>query len=313
MNVNFADSLHGNQTPQGRLEKVRSIKCCYKHCYHEAEDSNDAEELDLIGKILWRILQKLDSNFEKRRQILNKVLQDIGFSNSRDFCASGELYFVKRYVSKFPQSVCLDVGANKGDYSRMILTESKHNVVGVEPLPYMKAQLDSLQQEYPTRFTHVEVAIAEDEKGAAIYYAESRSAHASLIQEMNELEYINNESQIHVRTIRLSTLIESISEKSNHGIILLKLDTEGFEYPILKGSEVALNAMSIPFIQIEFGLSQLISNVTLLNFHKLLPNYAIFRLTPNALLRIDPYDPISNLYYFSNYIFVHNSALHFID
>jgi FkbM family methyltransferase len=259
------------------------------------------------------MFSKFDSSFDKRLQILNKVLQDLGFNNSKDFCASGEMYFIEKYISKFPSSICLDIGANRGDYSRMLLTGTKHLVAGIEPLPSMKIHLSILEQDYPNRFTHHDVAISDSEGEREIYFAESRSAHASFIQEMNELHYINNTSHLTVRTFTLSHLMNQITKESILKIVLVKIDTEGFEYAILKGAEAQLEAMKIPFIQIEYGLSQLIAGVTLLDFHKLLPHYVIYRLTPNSLLRVDPYHPISNLYYFSNYVFVHPTISHLID
>ena len=58
------------------------------------------------------------------------------------------------------------------------------------------------------------------------------------------------------------------------------------------------------FIKMEFNWHQLFRNASLNYFSELLPNYDVYQLVPNGWIRRDSKDPFSNIYLFSNFVFV---------
>ena len=89
-------------------------------------------------------------------------------------------------------------------------------------------------------------------------------------------------------------------------IDFIKIDTEGFEYEVLKGSKNILNTHKPKFIQIEFNWHQLIKNQTLYNLSELINFSDVFKILPhgNKLMHIDPFRPENNIYHLSNYVFI---------
>ena len=68
---------------------------------------------------------------------------------------------------------------------------------------------------------------------------------------------------------------------------------------------VACGGKSQPkFIEIEFNWHQLFRKTTLNYFSEQLPNYDVYQLTFDNWIQRDPKDPLTNIYYFSNFIFV---------
>ena len=86
----------------------------------------------------------------------------------------------------------------------------------------------------------------------------------------------------------------------------IKIDTEGFEYEVLKGAQKTLKFNNPKFIQIEFNWHQLIKNQSLFRISKLVDDYDTFRILPKGdkLLHIDPSRPENNIYHLSNYVFI---------
>ena len=74
-----------------------------------------------------------------RGQAVNKVLFHLalrgqGFNNGWLLGPSGEGRFIKRLAGDNPK-VCVDVGANKGEYSAELLSTTNAKVIAFEPLP----------------------------------------------------------------------------------------------------------------------------------------------------------------------------------
>jgi hypothetical protein len=88
-------------------------------------------------------------------------------------------------------------------------------------------------------------------------------------------------------------------------IDFLKIDVEGFEYEVLVGSLDLLKKSPPKFIQIEYNWHQLFRGITIYKIHCLLHKYSLYQLLPSGELGIrDPKDPLSNLYMYTNFIFV---------
>jgi hypothetical protein len=85
---------------------------------------------------------------------------------------------------------------------------------------------------------------------------------------------------------------------------LIKIDTEGCESETPKGAGESIRKCQPNFIQIEFNWHQLFRNTSLNYFSKILNNYSFFQLLPGGWIERNPKDPLSNIYHFSNFVFV---------
>ncbi len=84
----------------------------------------------------------------------------------------------------------------------------------------------------------------------------------------------------------------------------IKIDTEGFESEVFKGAKNIIMEIKPKFIQIEFNWHQLFRNHSLLYFSELLQGYLVYQLIPNGWVLRDPKDPLTNIYSYSNFVFV---------
>lgn len=83
-------------------------------------------------------------------------------------------------------------------------------------------------------------------------------------------------------------------------IDLLKIDAEGNELEILKGSSNLLKEGRIGYIFFEFNEMNIISRVFFRDFYKLLSNYEIYRLLPKGLILLKDCPVETELFAFQN-------------
>ncbi len=106
------------------------------------------------------------------------------------------------------------------------------------------------------------------------------------------------------QTIQLTTIDQFVDDNNISKITLLKIDTEGNEYNVLKGAEESIKKGIIDIIQFEFTEMNLFSRHFFNDFYELLiKDYKIYRLLPNSLLEIKNYHPpVCELFAFQNLI-----------
>ena len=102
----------------------------------------------------------------------------------------------------------------------------------------------------------------------------------------------------------MTTLDGYCKAKNITEIDLVKIDTEGFELEVFEGAINTFAKIKPKFIQIEFNWHQLFRNTSLNLFAEKLPNYDIYQLVHSGWVKRDAKDPLTNIYLFSNFIFV---------
>ena len=237
-------------------------------------------------------------------KILHFALRGRGYNNFIDSRETGETNFFS-ILSKFNVRLCIDIGANKGNYSRSLLEIPGTKVIAFEPLPKAFKSLEDLQKKYSDRFECFNLGIADKDTFLTLHFGEEDSEFASFSSEVNSIDYVGK-SNVNTIEVKVKTLDGFLEERMSEEIDLLKIDTEGFEYEVLVGAAKTIRNNPPKFVQLEFNYHQLFRNQSLLSLSKLLPGYKPHQLLPfdyGMALR-DPTLPESNFYYFSNFIFV---------
>ena len=244
----------------------------------------------------------------KKTQFLNDFLFNLtldakGFKNYGDFKKTGEKNFIK--LIKKEVNLSLDIGANIGDYTRLILNETNSNVISFEPLPEAFKELKKIEFSYPKRLKVFNFAIGECCENQKLYYSNQKSEKASLIKDLKKLSFVKDQN---INSILVEKKNLDVFDDFFNGqkIDFIKIDTEGFEYEVLKGAQKTLKFNNPKFIQIEFNWHQLIKNQSLFRISQLVDGYDTFRILPKGdkLLHIDPSRPENNIYHLSNYVFI---------
>ena len=180
----------------------------------------------------------------------------------------------------------IDIGAHKGETIKLLLKYFKVNkIISFEASPknfeYLKKTKKKVDKKYPKTDLIIEnIALGSNEKQVAFkQFYESSSSTISDIDEgssyykkkfklLNFFGKTNN-----FDTIKLNTkkLINYINQKKIYQIDLLKIDTEGFEFEILKGLEDKIKLVKI--IMFEHHYDNMIKkNYTFLDINAHLKN-----------------------------------------
>ena len=160
----------------------------------------------------------------------------IGNNNFFSFKASGEELFLNKICNESPQ-LCIDVGANIGNYSKYILENSKSNIIAFEPSKKSYQKLDKLKTKYNSRLFTFNLGLGDKVRNLNLYYDRQNSLWANFNPEVNEIGYLRNNKLIEKCKIsKLDKIYSSNKKIFKDKVKLLKIDTEGYEYEVLLGA-----------------------------------------------------------------------------
>jgi FkbM family methyltransferase len=225
-------------------------------------------------------------------------------SKSNNHIFQGENLFLSK-LYKLDVKYFYDVGANIGDYSKEILKIPNSNVTAIEPLNECYIELLKIKKNYPDRFTVINIALSNTKKRDFIYFADEKSELASIEKKINQINFFKNYNT-KKKIIQIDTLDNIFKKNKNRRLDFLKIDTEGNEKKVLEGASTLIKNKIVKIIQLEFNLHHLTTKDTIFGISDYLKNYLVFQLNliNGKLLKIDPANPLSNLYYLSNFIFI---------
>jgi FkbM family methyltransferase len=235
--------------------------------------------------------------------IFSLSLDAKGYKNYGSFKKTGEKSFIE--LIKKEIGLSLDIGANIGEYTKLLLLNTNSKVVSFEPLPEAFKELQKIESKFKDRLDIYNIAIGVEDSRLDLFYANEKSEKASLVPNLEKLSFVGslNKNKMLVDVKQLDYFEDYFKDKQ---IDFIKIDTEGFEYEVLKGAEKILKLHKPKFIQIEFNWHQLIRNHTMYDLFKLVNSYDVFRILPHGkkLIHVDPSRPENNIYHLSNYVFI---------
>ena len=244
----------------------------------------------------------------KKLQFINDVFLSLtldakGFKNYGDFNRTGEKKFIR--LIKDEINLSLDIGANVGNYTKLILQETSSKVISFEPLPDAYRELEDLKKEFRERLEIFNIAISNENKKQELYFGNKKSEKASLMKNLEKLSFVK-ETNINKISVEVKKLDDLKDILNNEIIDFIKIDTEGYEFEVLDGAKNLLKEHQPKFIQIEFNWHQLLKGQTLYKLSSMIDFSDIFRILPNGngLIQIDPSRPENNIYHLSNYVFI---------
>ena len=244
----------------------------------------------------------------KKLQFINDLFLSLtldakGFKNYGDFTRTGEKKFVKTIKKEI--NLTLDIGANVGNFTKLILLETNSKVISFEPLPDAYKELKIIQNQFSDRLKIHNFALGNQNNKQELHYGTQRSEKASLMSNLEKLSFIgkSNKNKICVDVKKLDSLTDVLE---NQTVDFIKIDTEGFEFEVLDGAKDFLRNHKPKFIQIEFNWHQLLKGQTLYKISSLIDFSDVFKILPhgNDLIEIDPSRPENNIYHLSNYVFI---------
>jgi FkbM family methyltransferase len=223
---------------------------------------------------------------------------------------NGEQYLASVWLPSFLERngvsdpLLLDVGANVGKYSAMLLEEfPEARLQAFEPHPQAFEKCRKKLKSY-FRVNVENIAIGPEKFKLKLYIPgdEEKSALSSLHVEVLREQHDYTKVHSHNADVeKLDCLLDR--EKEVH---FVKFDTEGHEYDALKGAEQAIEEGRIWAVQFEFNEMNVISRIFLRDYFKMLNDYKLFRMFIDHLEPIE-YDPRQEILQLQNILAIHKS------
>jgi FkbM family methyltransferase len=231
-------------------------------------------------------------------------IDKIGFDNC-DPKTNGEYALIPYLVR--PGDIVFDVGANKGTWSRNVLsTVSPVRIYSFEPVPDTFVVLKDNLGDSGASLHNVAISNSDGEKTFFYYNQSSQSAELSSFYRRS----FSIEQRLRIKPIRVPVQTRTLDSFCKEHLIsyidFLKIDTEGAELDVLQGAVELLRERKIKTIQFEYGGTYPDAGITLRQVCQLLSSYGytIFRILPDGLVHIGRWhDSLENNLY-SNYLVV---------
>lgn len=225
--------------------------------------------------------------FAVNRWLFKFALHGMGFNNWRSLSDSGEAWVVKNVLPKLQlgdRPSFMDVGANAGEYSELLLASfANASVHAFEPHPQTFV---TLSQNVGGRVQCHPLALGA-QKGAFHLYdrgGDDGGIRASLAKEA--LERVQSKP-LTAYSVTVSTIDDFVKQHSISLIDFIKIDTEGFEMDVLKGARDTLSQGRIGAIQFEFNDVHFARSQFLADFQAVLPGHRLYRILRDGLVPLD--------------------------
>ncbi len=220
--------------------------------------------------------------------LVRLLLESQGFGAGARVETSGEIAAARSVLraERDDPLVIFDIGANRGEYSELILKAfPTAQIHAFEPSVESFNLLSDRLKCYQNVSTY-NCALGKTE-GQALLYKETRLGRIASLTRL-DVTQSNLTEEIAVRC--LDSLLPSLDLQQ---INLVKIDVEGHEMDVLLGAEGAIRSGTIRHIQFELGGSSVDTNTTLKMFFDFLGDYN-YEL---CLIRPDSIYPLSNYKY----------------
>lgn len=194
--------------------------------------------------------------------------------------------------------VALDVGANFGEWTNaLVRADPTTTICCFEPASYSFEILNQKLKENSNVYLF-NTALGENEDTAKIYFDAPGSGQASLVK--RRLDHFGAE-WTGEELIKVTTLDGWLEIHPECRPNILKIDVEGFELAVLKGSIHSLS--TIPIIQFEFGGTSIDTRTYFQDYWYFLQElgFKIYRFGPRGLQYIDRYSETEESFSVTNF------------
>ena len=155
-----------------------------------------------------------------------------------------ERNFFKKICDENPK-LCIDIGANVGNFSKYILRNSNSKVLAFEPHKKSFKELKKLKKLYSNRIDIFNFGLSDKNKSLNLYYDKNNSLWANFNPEVHKIDYLkNNKLTQKCKVKKLDEVYFKSKNSYKDKIKLIKIDTEGYEYEVLNGAQNLLKRIN---------------------------------------------------------------------
>ena len=231
--------------------------------------------------------------------IVRTLLESQGFGAGARVGKSGEIYAARSLLNLKGDSkvVVLDIGANRGEYSELLLnTVPKAEIHAFEPAAKTFKLLDG-RLGSRANVSIYNFALGNIDGSAHLYKENPIARIASLTPLDITQDHLTEEIAIR----RLDSVFPTLNVEQIH---LAKIDVEGHEMDVLMGAEEVIRSGKIKNIQFELGEFSIDTRTTLKSFFTFFGDYQyeLFLIRPRSLYPLKQYKPLYEQYSTTNFV-----------
>lgn len=257
-------------------------------------------------------LRKFDMKFIMSTLFIRNILWRIGRKfytfargdGQNDPSINGEYWLLEHVLktSSGPQ-VLLDVGANKGNWTAQALDFSRASngvhIHAFEPSQATRSMLTA-------RFTEnaavtVQPYALSSMVGEATFYSEEEGGGTNSLSPTSGLK---------AEIVKLITVDQFLQQTGIEAVSMMKIDTEGFDFLVLKGAEKTLSEGLIEIAQFEYNWRWLLNHVSLRDVFDLISDkpYRFGKLVGNSIEFYDQWHFELDRFFENNYVLIRKDS-----
>ena len=221
----------------------------------------------------------------------------------------GESEVISMFIN--PQDVIFDIGSSVGEWTDQVLhSRSNVSIHLFEPIPSI---YESLIQNLAYKINEGnlilnKMAVGCHEEVKNFFYYEQQSMLSTLYrrEEVEKQGWLGIPTEIFVE---VTTVDSYCQQKGIERVNFLKIDVEGGEFDVIRGSESLLQKGKVDYVQFEYGGTYNDAGITLREVFEYLQrfNYTIFKILPDRLEYIPCFNERYEDYQWSNFLAVNHS------
>jgi FkbM family methyltransferase len=250
----------------------------------------------------------------KGTDLLTYAYNNIGILKWENEEISGEKFVIAKILKMklFEKNgnVFFDVGANIGNYSKTLSAFfPKSQIFAFEPNPNTFKTLQKNSKGNNIKIFQFGFGSQNMHEKMYTYKDDPQSEHASIFKEYkNVINEVLAKKETLSFDIEIRTIDSFCEEMGIEHIDFIKIDTEGYEYEVIKGSGKLLKENKIGIIQFEFNVANILSRTFLKDFYDLLSTqYNFYRVDTERLISLGSYDSTNEIFKFQNILVINKT------
>lgn len=189
--------------------------------------------------------------------LIKSTFQTLGFDISRRTVSSNAELRLFKILFDNNISLVYDIGANEGQFAQILIDNSyRGRIVSFEPLTSAHELLKTNAMKFDNWIVESRCALGDFVGESIINISASTASSSLLIMAKSHVDAAPNTVMVSNETVSVLTMDSFFSKyECNNNRLFLKIDTQGFEYQVLKGGMNTLNYVKV--LQLELSIVEL--------------------------------------------------------
>lgn len=250
-----------------------------------------SRQVSIVRSLIWRLGRKMYM-YARGDRVNNPLV-------------NGEYWLLEQVLNVLsPSRILLDVGANKGNWTAKSLelsqTSNEIHIHAFEPSLATRSMIIARFVECDAVTVHP-YALSET-VGETTFYSDEDGCGT------NSLSPTSGKNK---ETVKVTTLDHFLQQLGIENILIVKIDTEGFDLLVMKGAELSLQNGRIEVIQFEYNWRWLLNHTSLRDVFVYISDkpYRFGKLVGESIEFYDEWHPELDRYFENNYVLIRRDSV----